>query len=235
MSLPFFYIEQMPDDTNSIVLSENTSKHIIQVLRMKEGEQLQLTDGKGHVYTTAIVNAHKKKCEVSIVASHFHPPGERKINIAISLLKNASRFEWFLEKATELGITSITPLICHRTEKQHFKIERCNNILVSAMLQSQQRWLPELHEPKHFTEFVQQCDDPQKLIAHCIDSNNKQHISTFQHLNNSTILIGPEGDFTTEEIEQALSADFVPVSLGSHRLRTETAGMVAAVWLNQTA
>jgi len=232
MALPFFYISEYVPSQKEIVLDEDTSRHVVQVLRMKEGEKLNLTDGKGSLITAEVIDAHKKHCSVKIIDSLFTVQDSRKVTIAISLLKNTSRFEWFLEKATEIGVSEIVPLICERTEKQKFRYDRMNGICVSAMLQSQQTWLPVLHEPKQFNHLaIEQFDDQQKFIAHCEESSQKNNLSTFQSFNHSTILIGPEGDFSKEEIKLALQKNFVPVSLGETRLRTETAGIVAATLL----
>jgi 16S rRNA (uracil1498-N3)-methyltransferase len=199
---------------------------------MKEGERLNLTDGKGNLLSCEISDAHKKHCAVSVVDSRFTSHDSRKITIAISLLKNTSRFEWFLEKVTEIGVSEIIPLICERTEKQKFRYDRMKGICISAMLQSQQTWLPVLHEPKQFNHLaVQQFDNQEKFIAYCDETSGRQNLSTIKSLSHSTILIGPEGDFTKQEIELALQNNFIPVSLGETRLRTETAGVVAAALL----
>ena len=234
MTLPFFYIADFNSSRKEIVLDEDTSRHVVQVLRMKEGEKLKLTDGKGNLITAEITDAHKKHCTVNIIDSQFTSHVTRKITIAISLVKNTNRFEWFLEKATEIGISEIIPLICERTEKQKFRFDRMKGICISAMLQSQQCWLPVLDEPVKYTEHIKSIKDNAgltKFIAHCEEQDQKNSLSTFQLLNHSTILIGPEGDFTKNEIELALQNDFIPVSLGETRLRTETAGIVAATLL----
>ncbi|HNO98764.1 MAG TPA: RsmE family RNA methyltransferase, partial [Ferruginibacter sp.] len=207
----------------------DTSKHIVQVLRMQNGEQLQLTDGKGNLFTGVITDNNRKRCAVGILQTTNLQPQTRKISIAISLLKNTSRFEWFLEKATEIGVSEIIPLVCARTEKTAFKYDRMKSILVSAMLQSQQCWLPRLHEPAKFSELVPAALQQQKLIAHCEETGEKKQLSTLQPFSASTIiLIGPEGDFTPEEVQLALENNFSAVALGNTRLRTETAGVVAA-------
>ena len=234
MALPFFYIGDYDPSQKEIVLDEDTSRHVVQVLRMKEGEKLNLTDGKGNLITAEIADEHKKHCSVSIINSRFTAHVSRKITIAISLLKNTSRFEWFLEKATEIGVSEIIPLICERTEKQKFRYDRMKGICISAMLQSQQVWLPVLLEPIKYIEcikYINERTDVKKFIAHCDDQDGKQNLSTFQPLHHSTILIGPEGDFTKQEIELALQNDFTPGSLGETRLRSETAGIVAATLL----
>lgn len=235
MSLPiFFYAE--PVTVNQLVqLPEETSKHIVQVLRMNNGEHLQLADGKGNLHLVTITEAHKKKCIVKALSTTVRPAPARKISIAISLLKNASRFEWFMEKATEIGVTEIIPLICERTEKQHFKKERFENILISAMLQSQQSWLPVLHQPVNYEQLFRLEDAllaSQKFIAHC-EEQQKISLATSVDLTKPSqfILIGPEGDFTPLEIKLALDHKFTPVTLGDTRLRAETAGVVAATLL----
>ena len=232
MALPFFYTDSLTAKDN-LVLNEETSKHIVQVLRMQNGEQLQLTDGKGSLFTTEITENNRKRCTVKILQTANLKPQTSNISIAISLVKNVHRFEWFLEKATEIGITEIIPLICSRTEKQHFRYDRMQSVLISAMLQSQQTFLPILYEPIKFTEVINKAAQEQKFIAHCEDENNKVQLAS-QLLKSplaKLILIGPEGDFTKEEIHFAIQNNFIPVALGNTRLRTETAGMVAATLL----
>ncbi len=233
MTIPFFYIAQYDPSQKQIVLDEDTSRHIIQVLRMKTGEQLNLTDGKGNLLACEIVEEHKKHCTARVLETRNQERETRNISIAISLLKNSNRFEWFLEKATEIGVSEIIPLICGRTEKEKFRHDRMNAICISAMLQSQQCWLPVLHEPVQFENLITgQFDNAAKFIAHCMDSD-KQKLYNYQISKSSDffIAIGPEGDFTRQEIEWALQNDFIPVSLGETRLRTETAGVVAATLL----
>ena len=226
----FFSSENL--DTNSVItLDEETSKHIVQVLRMKKGEELRLTNGKGIIATAEIEDDHKKKTMVRVRNMVRHEPSSRKTSIGMSLLKNAGRFEWFLEKATEIGVASIIPMICERTEKQHFRFDRMKNILISAMLQSQQTWLPELAEPQQFKLVVDLTTHDQKFIAHCIEEEKKELRTEIRPKPSAIILIGPEGDFTNSEIELALNNNFVPVSLGQNRLRSETAGIVAATYL----
>ena len=229
MSIPYFYQQELIA-SGAFILNEETSKHCIQVLRMKAGETLHLTDGKGGLCKAIITNEHKRNCEVNIVESTFQDYKGRKVSIAISLLKNANRLEWFLEKATELGITEIIPLLCQRTEKQQFRFDRMNQLLISAMLQSQQTWLPILHQPTKLEEVINSSVHSQKLIAHC-EEGTKQSINELKIANNVQILIGPEGDFSPLEINLALQNGYSPTSLGNTRLRTETAGIVAATLL----
>ena len=233
MQLPFFYEESISQGSH--ILNSETSKHVVQVLRMQIGEKILLTNGKGKLVTAEITNNHKKSCEVAILDSQDIPPvSGRKVGVAVSPLKNNSRFEWFLEKATELGITDIFPIITSRTERQHFRFERLNTICISAMLQSRQAWLPVLHQPININELIVSDKTYGHLfIAHCIDEDSKVELS--QSLNNNItdglILIGPEGDFTPAEIDLALQNKFNPVSLGPTRLRTETAALVATTIL----
>jgi len=229
MALPYFYQAGIGMGS-SVVLSEETSKHCIQVLRMKVGELLQLTDGKGNAYKASIRTSDKRHCEVLIEETSFEEQATRKVCMGISLLKNASRLEWFLEKATEMGVAEIVPLICHRTERQHFRMDRMQNIVVAAMLQSQQVWLPILHEPIAVEKVIANASQAQKLIAHCEDGL-KQTIKELPIDVSVQMLIGPEGDFTTEEIAMALQNGYKAVSLGNTRLRTETAGIVATCLL----
>jgi len=235
MALPFFYLPDYKPGQELLELEEETSKHIVQVLRMKKGELLQLTDGKGNLLTAEITEGHKKKTLVKVIDTKTNPPESKEITIAISLVKNTNRFEWFLEKATEIGVANIIPLICTRTEKTHFRYDRMNSILVSAMLQSQQSWLPKLHEPISFNKSMDSLSAAQKFIAHCLEENKRDLKEILQSNQPSQLtLIGPEGDFTGQEIQQALARQYTPVSLGPSRLRTETAGVVAAVLMKSS-
>ena len=236
MPLPFFYTDEIKTTVTQFVLNEETSKHVVQVLRMQLSEPLLLTDGKGNLFNAEITDDNRKKCAVKILSVSAQQPSTKKNIVAISLVKNSTRFEWFIEKATEMGISEIVPLLCSRTEKQYFRRDRMKSILISAMLQSQQSWLPQLHEPVKFNEYldhVKERTDLQKFIAHCQEENSKKQLAN-SILTNSIarlILIGPEGDFTKEEIAEALQNNFLPVSLGNTRLRTETAGVMAVALL----
>ena len=232
MQLPFFYEEEISPDIDFHV-SEASSRHIVQVLRKKAGDHVQFTNGRGLSVTAEILEANKKKTRVHSLNRQYMPPTEHHLTIAISFIKNAGRFEWFLEKATEIGIQKIQPLICSRTEKVRYKKERMSSIAISAMLQSQQVWLPEISAPVLFCDWLDSSNEYRSgFIAHCLDS---EKAPLQQALANApfprTIMIGPEGDFTTEEIAAAIQAGFTPVSLGETRLRTETAAIVAAVML----
>ncbi len=238
MSAPYFYVQDLSPKT--IVLDESTSKHIVQVLRMQRDEEVLLTDGAGTKATAFISDDNRKRCAVTIQKAEREAQQTSKISVAISLLKNASRFEWFLEKATELGVREIIPLVCERTESEKFRYERLNGILISAMLQSQQCWLPLLHQPTPFKNIVKE-EAVGKWVAHCLPGEKTSLLTAWQQQigtagkapTSQLILIGPEGDFTEKEILAALNNNFVPVGLGSTRLRTETAGLVAATLLCQ--
>lgn len=231
MALPLFLLADDVHD-KQVILNEETSRHIIQVLRMQEGAHIQLTNGNGHLLEAEITEAHKKRTIVKILKEETIPATSKRITMAISPIKNASRFEWFLEKATEIGVNEIIPLICQRTEKEKLRTSRLQQILVSAMLQSRQVWLPDLHEPTTFSQLMEKAVYEKKYIAHCEDAL-KSNLANESLSNSDSVLmlIGPEGDFTLAEIKQAIDKGFIPVTLGDNRLRTETAGVVAVTLL----
>ena len=233
MSVPYFYIDSYDGSQELIELPEETSRHVIQVLRMKKGENLNLTDGKGTLFECEIVDDHKKHSIVGVKSKIKILKSKIETTVAISLIKNTDRFEWFLEKATEIGVSEIIPLICERTEKEKFRYDRMKGICISAMLQSQQVWLPVLQEPVTFKQVIDQVKQQQKFIAHCITGEKRNLAAVVdKNLYSRIILIGPEGDFTKEEADLAGQHQFTAVSLGETRLRTETAGVVAATILN---
>ncbi len=230
--MPYFFEEQLPVNNADFELSQETSKHLVQVLRMKEGAHFLMTNGKGKETEVQLIAADKKRARVAFVKSTDHLATDHETAIAISLLKNESRFEWFLEKATEIGVTSIYPLICDRTERKHFRQERMNNILISAMLQSRRVFCPKLVAPLTLDQLYAEDHYQHKFIAHCDNESDRVELVSVREKDHSTIiLIGPEGDFTPREIEGALRQNYLPVSLGNTRLRTETAGVVSAVLL----
>jgi len=225
--MQIFYAPGISD--NLWVLDETESKHCIRVLRMKAGDPVKVIDGKGNLYNGIIHKADPKRCEIKTenVVKDFEKRPYR-LHIAISPLKNPERFEWFVEKSVEIGIDEITPLICKNSEKQSVKPERINKVIISAMKQSLKAGLTILNEPAKFEDFVNEKRAEKKLIAHCntqIDRNKIDSVCTIG--DDVLILIGPEGDFTTQEIESALNNGFNPVHLGKSRLRTETAGLAA--------
>lgn len=229
MSAHLFYLADLQQ--KDIEFDEEASKHMA-VLRLQPGDAIHVTDGKGHIATAHVVSGHRKRITAQVAEKNFTPQMHRQVAMAVSLTKNTARFEWFLEKATELGVGHIIPLVCARTEKQKLRMDRMHNILVSAMLQSKQLWLPRLDEPMLFKD-VCQLPAEQKLIAHCA-LQQKSRLQECNGTQSSLLLIGPEGDFTSEEIQLALSHGFKPVSIGSTRLRTETAAVTGAAWLMLT-
>ena len=226
MSVPYFYEPLIATGMTQFTLSETSSKHCVQVLRMDVGEQIDITNGLGGLFHATIQVAHKKNALVTITKSVQTDSPKQKLKLGISLLKNAVRLEWLFEKATEIGVTNITPLICERTIHERFKTERMQQIIQSAMIQSQQTWLPVLTEPIPFKEFIAKHTATQKLIAHC-EPLPKTSIQSIEPSDDLLLLIGPEGDFSSKEIKTAQEHLFAPVSLGNTRLRTETAAIVA--------
>jgi 16S rRNA (uracil1498-N3)-methyltransferase len=227
--MQLFYLEHPEKE---IILSAEESKHATKVLRKKEGDILNFTDGKGGFYKAEITLADSRKCRLEIVSSDQKEKQHNyHLHIAIAPTKNMDRYEWFLEKATEIGINEITPIICKHSERKVIKTERCNRILLSAMKQSLKFHLPKLNEAITLKDFLKQDFEGNKYIAHCEDGY-KIELSTEKKVEKTTILIGPEGDFSPTEIEMALQNQFKAVSLGTSRLRTETAGIVAVHTIN---
>jgi len=227
--MQLFYLE---NPEKEIILSAEESKHATKVLRKKEGDILNFTDGKGAFYKAEITVADTRKCRLEIVSSEQKPKQHNYyLHIAIAPTKNMDRYEWFLEKATEIGIDEITPIICSHSERKVIKNERCNRILLSAMKQSLKFHLPKLNEAISLKDFLKQDFKGNKYIAHCEDGK-KVALRTEDKVAKTTILIGPEGDFSTKEIDMALQNQYKAVSLGTSRLRTETAGIVAIHTIN---
>jgi len=226
--MQLFFHPEIKTSSETLTFSKDESRHIVRSLRKTEGDKLSITDGKGKLYSAEIVQALDKKCTVRIdgwqeMTSHrnYH------LHIAIAPTKLNDRFEWFLEKATEIGIDEITPLICAHSERRELKTERMEKVILSAMKQSLKFNLPVLNEPVNFKEFLLQNTWDLGLIAHCEDEPRNRLTSIFPCHERIMILIGPEGDFSVEEIKAALDLDIKPITLGKSRLRTETAGIVA--------
>ncbi|MEO6868628.1 MAG: RsmE family RNA methyltransferase [Ginsengibacter sp.] len=235
MQPPFFFLENIPKEDRPI-LDEASSHHLSRVLRMKEGELIVLTDGKGNLYEAAITAAHKSKSEVRILEKKQIAFDLPEVTIAISPIKNVSRFEWFIEKCTELGVHKIIPVICSRTEKFNYKQERLQNILKSAIMQSRQPWMPQLMASEKIENLIVNASASHRFIAHCNRDENKLSLpGNIKKDESRIILIGPEGDFTEEEVNFAIAHKFIPITLGASTLRTETAGIAAAVLLKQNS
>ncbi len=237
MNTPIFFHEGIAKAGTIVSLTEVTAKHIMQVLRMKKDDAVRLANGAGVEMRGTIADAGKKFCNILINEVIWHEAAPHKNCIAISTLKNQSRLEWFLEKATELGIQQIILLRCARTEKAHYKEERWRNILIAAMLQSQQYFLPELIAPVEPQKLLLQHQFDCKYIAHCELDELKISLAAIKppRPGSCIVLIGPEGDFSHDEIVACRQQGFVPVSLGNARLRTETAGLYAAFHLHNQA
>ena len=227
--MQLFYLN---NPKKEITLSSEESRHVTKVLRKKEGDILSFTDGKGGYYKAEIKFAHIRKCKLKIITSEQKEKQHNYyLHIAISPTKNIDRFEWFLEKSTEIGIDEITPIICNRSERKIIKTKRGNRILLSSMKQSLKYYLPKLNEVTSFNNFIKKNTEGAKYIAHCEDSK-KNELKTISKTEKTLILIGPEGDFSPKEIEMALQNQFKAVSLGSSRFRTETAGIIATHIIN---
>lgn len=231
--MQLFYVPGITE--NEILLDETESKHAIRVLRLKTGDKVQVVDGKGGFYTAEIIDTYSKKSRLRIIETQKNY-GERNFNlhIAIAPTKNNDRFEWFLEKATEIGINEITPLLCEHSERKTIKPDRLEKILVSAMKQSLKTWLPKLNPMISFHEFIKRDGTTLKFIAHCNEGTKPHLKNEVEKGRNTIILIGPEGDFSPEEVNLARMNGFREISLGNSRLRTETAGIVACHIVNLT-
>jgi 16S rRNA (uracil1498-N3)-methyltransferase len=218
-----------PDITSGVyTLSEEESKHCTRVLRLSEGDAVHLIDGRGGFYTAIISEAHPKRCTVSVTEKkEEYGKRDYRLHIAIAPTKMNERMEWFLEKATEIGIDEITPLLCEHSERKELKTERMNKIITSAVKQSIKAYHPLLHEATRLSDFIRRSFEGDTFIAHCMETHKISLKNAYSPKKNALILIGPEGDFSAAEVDAALKQGFRPVSLGDSRLRTETAGVVA--------
>ena len=221
-----------PDiSSHAIELDEKESKHVVRVLRLGKGDPVQVVDGRGGWYEAVIDEDHPKRCRLLII-SHTpeYQPLPYHLHMAVSPTKSMDRFEWFLEKATEIGISEITPLICHRSERSKINMERMERVVVSAMKQSLRAYKPRLNKPVGIAEFLRGKGEGVRGIAHCIPDGddrlqNRKSIMDLPGHKSFTLMVGPEGDFTEEEVQSALSAGYQPFHLGNSRLRTETAAV----------
>ncbi|PQJ30457.1 16S rRNA (uracil(1498)-N(3))-methyltransferase [Nonlabens arenilitoris] len=230
--MQLFYNSQINKQSISFTLDREESKHVFKVLRKNIGDRINLTDGKGNLYHGTINHITSNRCDLDIAFAEAYPPLPYQLHIAIAPTKMNDRMEWFLEKATEMGITRITPILCKHSERQKINLERFDRIIISAMKQSLQFHKPVLDELTSFEDFLSLDLNNSKLIAHCEDGDKNHLKNLISKGTSTTVLIGPEGDFTPQEIDQALKNNFKPVSLGTTRLRTETAGVYTAATLN---
>lgn len=234
--MQLFYNPSILETEKLFVFDKEESKHIIKVLRKKEGDILFVTNGLGILFKTEIALASDSKCTVNILSFEKQEPSKYHLHLAVAPTKMNERYEWFLEKATEIGIQEITPIICDHSERKVIKTDRFQKIIESAMKQSLHYYLPKLNEPLLFKDFIKKDFSGQKFIAHCEETDKKSLKKEIITGEDILILIGPEGDFSVKEIQMALDNTFIPVSLGETRLRTETAAVVAChsvVLLNQ--
>ena len=234
--MQLFYNPNINETTENFSFDKEESKHIIKVLRKKDTDILHVTNGLGFLFKTEITLASDSKCTVKIISFEKAAPSKSRLHLAVAPTKMNDRYEWFLEKATEIGIQEITPIICDHSERKVINNERFDKILLAAMKQSNELYLPKLNPALSFKEFVALKNDDLKLIAHCEETDKKTLKSVLKPNQNLTMLIGPEGDFSDKEITLAISNDYIPVSLGNTRLRTETAAIVAChsvVFINE--
>lgn len=225
--MQLFYNPNINETTEYFSFDKEESKHIIKVLRKKDTDILFVTNGLGFLFKTEITLASDSKCTVQIISFEKKEESKFKLHLAVAPTKMNDRFEWFLEKATEIGIHEITPIICDRSERKVINAERFDKIILSAMKQSNELFLPKLNNAVTFKEFIKQQNKGLQLIAHCEETDKKTLKSVLKPNENVTLLIGPEGDFSEKEIALALEINYIPVSLGNTRLRTETAAVVA--------
>ncbi len=225
--MQLFFNPNITETATSFVFDKEESKHIVKVLRKKEGDILHVTNGFGYLFSTEITVASDSKCTVQINSFEKQETPKFHLHLAVAPTKMNERYEWFLEKATEIGIQEITPIICEHSERKVIKTDRFQKILESAMKQSLHYYLPKLNEPIAYKDFIKKEISGQKFIAHCEETDKKSLKNELEITKDVTILIGPEGDFSVKEIQQAIDCNFIPVSLGNTRLRTETAAVVA--------
>ncbi len=227
-----FYTPQIVGTADEIgktySLDEEESGHCVRVLRYTRGDEILLTNGQGMTYTAVITNPHPKHCEFEVrTAEKQSKHHSNYIHIAIAPTKNVERIEWFVEKCTEIGVDEITPLLCRFSERKQLRIDRLQKIILSAAKQSLTPYLPKLNEMTDCTEFIRRTEEETRFIAHCYKEDKRDLRNEIKPGKSVVVMIGPEGDFSEQEIAEALQHNFVPVSLGDSRLRTETAGIVA--------
>lgn len=225
--MQLFYNPDIAPDTNQFSFPKDESRHIVKVLRKKTGDLLNITNGKGYLFEAELTIADQKNCVVNILNTTHQAPKNYQLHLAVAPTKMNDRYEWFLEKATEIGVTSITPIICDHSERKVVKIERFDKIIQSAMKQSLSCYYPILNAPITFKDYINQNFDGDTYIAHCEETDKISLKSQVLPNKKITILIGPEGDFSVKEIKMAIQNKFIPVTLGETRLRTETAAIVA--------
>ena len=225
--MQLFYLPNLSIEDKIADFNKDESKHLYKVLRKTPGDKINITNGKNVLFKGTISSISKNNCQVSIQETIKQKPLPYSLHIGISLLKSNERFEWFLEKASEIGVTEITPLICDRTEKKFINENRLKKILISGMKQSIKTHFPKLNAVCSLKNFLKGELNDHLFIAHCNDSEKKPLLKLIKPKSDYLILIGPEGDFTEKEVESCNQSKFKNVSLGKTRLRAETAGILA--------
>jgi len=226
--MQLFYNPEISEKDKQIIFPKDESKHIAKVLRKKEGDILNITNGNGLLFQAEIIKADVKQCLATIISVEKQPPPPYYLHMIVAPTKMNDRFEWFLEKAMEIGVHEITPIICDHSERKVVKLNRFERVLQSAMKQSLHYQMPKLNQPVSFSDFIAEETEGSKFIAHCEEEVEKEYLQNKITVGDQTnILIGPEGDFSKEEIAKALKNGWNAVSLGDSRLRTETAAIVA--------
>jgi 16S rRNA (uracil1498-N3)-methyltransferase len=226
--MQLFYTPDIDFSKGNFTLNKAESKHIVRVLRLTEGKKIYITDGKGNLLKVEITNANQNACEVKVLKrTANHEKRNYYIHMAVAPTKNNDRYEWFLEKATEIGIDEITPIIGQHSERKKIKLERFQKVILSAVKQSLKAYIPKINEAVKLKNFFKNDFDGDKFIAHCVEDDRKSLKSELKSGRRYLVLIGPEGDFSKEEISIALKKGYTPVTLGNFRLRTETAALAA--------
>lgn len=226
--MQLFYNPEISEKDSQVIFNRDESRHIAKVLRKNEGDILNITNGEGLLFEAEIIKADVKQCLAKIISVDKQPPPPYYLHMAVAPTKMNDRFEWFLEKAMEIGVHEITPVICDHSERKVVKLNRFERVLQSAMKQSLHYRMPKLNEPINYSDFINTAVEGDKFIAYCEDKTEKSYLQKeIKPKEKIIILIGPEGDFSPEEIQTALNSGWKAVSLGESRLRTETAAIVA--------
>ena len=228
----YFYHPRLDTSVTQFSFPPEESRHIVKALRKKEGDILNITNGEGYVFRAKITMVDPKRCTAQVLDFNKSLPARYELHLAVAPTKKLDRFQWFLEKATEIGVTEVTPILCQRSERKKLSLDRLQRVMQEAMKQSLRTYLPRLNNPISYEDFLRQGHPDLRFIAHC-EKDEKMDLKRRVAADKDVlILIGPEGDFTRPEIDAAYDRGFLPVSLGESRLRTETAALVACVTVN---
>lgn len=225
--MQLFFNPDLSENSSQVSFTKDECKHIVKVLRKSVGDELHITNGNGWLFTAKILSSDLKSCHAQVVSKTLQPKKPYQLHLAVAPTKMNDRFEWFLEKATEIGIDTITPIICEHSERKIINLDRFGKILQSAIKQSNTCYLPKLNDIIPFRDFINHEFKGQRFIAHCYETDKKSLKHELKANSDVIILIGPEGDFSVKEIEMAIQNKFITVTLGETRLRTETAAIVA--------